>query len=73
MNIDVTIDRIEENYAVCEDDDEHVHFVELIKLPNGAKEGYVVTILDDGTVIINEAKTEKRRQEILQLQSKLFK
>lgn len=72
MNIEVTIDSIEENFAVCEDENENVHLIEKIKLPNGAKEGYIVTIFNDGTVVINEEKTQMRRQEILKLQEKLF-
>lgn len=70
--MDVTIDSIEDEYAVCEDENENVHLIERIKLPNGAKEGYVVTIFEDGTVVINEAKTEERRAKILKLQEKVF-
>lgn len=73
MNVEATIDSIEEDFAICEDENENVHFIEKIKLPDGAKEGYVVTIFNDGTVVINEEKTKMRRQEILELQEKLFK
>lgn len=73
MDTDVTIDRIEDDFAICEDQNEKVYMIEVSRLPGGAKEGFVVTIHDDGSVVVNLAQTEQRRKVIEDLQKKLFK
>ncbi len=58
------IDRFEENYAVCEDDDGKFFALERTEIPDNVSEGDVLEISDDGTVCINEAETENRRNRI---------
>lgn len=67
------IDRIEGNYAICEDKEEKFFAIEVPELPQGAKEGTVLDIQDaDGTIVINEEETNRRREKMNRKQHKLF-
>lgn len=58
------IDRFEENYAVCEDEDEKFFAIERTEIPDGAEEGDVLNIDEDGNICINVEETENRRNRI---------
>ncbi len=58
------IDRFEENYAICEDDDGKFFALEKTEVPENVAEGDVLEIGDDGTIRINETETENRRNRI---------
>ncbi|MBQ7521696.1 MAG: DUF3006 domain-containing protein [Clostridia bacterium] len=58
------IDRFEENYAICEDDDGKFFALEKAEIPENVSEGDVLEIGDDGTIRINETETENRRNRI---------
>lgn len=68
----VVIDRFEENYAVCENEDRTMINLEKKLLPNGAKEGDIL-VLQDGTISIDKADTQKRKNEIDDLMEDMWK
>lgn len=66
------IDRFEGRYAICEGKDKHFFALELAELPQGAREGDVLEISDDGVITINADKTAQRRDRILKKQNALW-
>ena len=65
------IDRFEGDYAVCENDAKE--FIEIVKtsLPNGAREGSVIFINDNGKVTLLE--DEQRSKRISEKMKKVWK
>lgn len=63
-----TIDRIEDGYAVCIDDEGRQSDIELSLIESGARSGDVLS--DDYKILREE--TERRRAEIQALQDELF-
>ncbi len=57
-----SIDRIEENFAVCEDENRQRLEIPRDRLPEGAKEGDVLRLTDGGYEIDRE-ETARRREE----------
>lgn len=68
----VSIDSIEDNYAICEDDNYNTIYLSIDKLPPHAKEGDIIQINDDGTLEINAEETKRRRAEAINLQNKIW-
>ena len=74
------IDRFEGGYAICEEmtdkpkkkKDLHFYGIALNELPEGAKEGDVLVIGDDGALKIDVDATKVRREKIRQLQEKVW-
>lgn len=77
------IDRFEGEYAICEEQMEgkqkkkkskELHFFGIAReeLPEGAGEGSVLVIRNDGTLALDEAATKARREKILALQNSLW-
>lgn len=75
------IDRFEGGFAICEDmadgkpkkkKDMHYYGIALNELPEGAKEGDVLVIGDNGALKIDAAATKARREKIRQLQEKVW-
>ena len=66
----ITIDRFDGIYAICEDKD--FFAIETSELPQGAKAGDVLKITDDGALSIDVEETERRRARILEKQKKLM-
>ena len=76
------IDRFEGIYAICEGMEEgkgkskkkdiHYFAIEQTELPADAKEGDVLVIRDDGTLLIDDAATKARREKIKKLQNNLW-
>ena len=66
------VDRIEGEYAVCEDADGKMQNILLCQLPACVKEGSVLN-LADGNYFLDENAYAQRKQKILDLQKKLFK
>ena len=66
------IDRFDGTYAICEDKDKAFFAIDQTELPAGAKTGDVLVITDDGTLEIDVAETERRRNRILEKQKKLL-
>lgn len=68
-----TLDRFEENWAICEDEKGITHFLRKEKLPAGIKEGTIFTILEDETIIVHKKETAQKRQELSGLFDSLIK
>ena len=68
----ITIDRFDGIYAICEDKDKAFFAIETSELPQGAKAGDVLKITDDGALSIDVEETERRRARILEKQKKLM-
>ncbi len=77
----LTIDRFEGGYAICEElaaekpkkkKDLHFFGIALAELPAGAKEGDVLVIGEDGTLAIDAAATQARREKIRKLERSVW-
>lgn len=68
----ITIDRFDGIYAICEDKDKAFFAIETSELPQGAKAGDVLKITDDGALSIDVEETERLRARILEKQKKLM-
>jgi len=65
------VDRIEEEYAVCEKEDRTMIELKLDSLPYGVKEGTVLN-LENGKVFIDEAETLNKKRAAQKLLDNLF-
>ena len=66
----ISIDRIEEDIAVCEENGDMIS-LPLSSLPSDTKEGDILTLSENGW-ILSEDTTEKRKNSLLDLQNSLF-
>ena len=66
-----SIDRIEENIAVCEDDDGNVLKLSVDELPQEIREGDIMEKTESGFVI-DADETKARRKKIAELQRNIF-
>lgn len=67
----LSVDRIENDTAVCERDDMSVVELALSALPQGTKEGSVLKV-ENGIYSLDENEEKRRRKRILELQNMLF-
>lgn len=67
-----TVDRIEENVAVCMDENEVITNLNVADLPFEVREGTVIVVNDDGSIEHDSESEEKRREELFALQESLF-
>lgn len=67
-----SIDRFEENFAICIDENENIKIMEIKKLPKNAREGDIIKVLKDGTFKIDKEKTKREREDIFKLQDDIF-
>jgi len=67
----VIVDRFEGEYAVCEKEDKTMMDIPVKNLPVGAKEGDVL-IVSDNSIVIDNAETAKRKENINKLMDKLW-
>lgn len=67
----VIIDRFEENFAVCEKEDEEMINIEKSKLPLNSKEGDVL-IIDGENITFDEEETNARRERMRKLMDSLW-
>lgn len=58
-----TIDRIGETIVICEDENGDMVKVQALELPEGVREGDILTKAD-GTWILEREETKRRRQRI---------
>ena len=65
------VDRRENGFAVCEDNEMNVVNIPLDVLPGEVKEGSVL-LFEDGKYILLPDEAEERRQRILSLQDDIF-
>ena len=67
-----TVDRIEENVAVCMDENEVITNLNVADLPFEVREGTVIVVNDDGSIEHDSESEEKRREKLFALQESLF-
>lgn len=65
------IDRFEEKYAVCEDENKKILNINKSKIPKQAKEGDII-IYRNGTYILDKEKTLNRKKYIEELTKDLW-
>lgn len=68
----LTIDRFEGRFAICEDGGERYFAIETAELPEGAGEGAVLKITDEGELLLDEEETRARRERIAAKQRRAF-
>ena len=66
-----SVDRIEEGFAVCEDENGKAVNLEIGKLPEGVKEGDLISV-DNGEAVILTEETEARRKKLAEKRRALF-
>lgn len=69
----LSIDRFEEGFAVCEDEQGNTLLLLREELPDGAGEGSVLFECEDGTFLLDMEETERRRARIAALQDEIFR
>lgn len=67
-----SVDRIEEDFAVCECDDLSHISVPLKNFPFEVNEGMIIVLNDDGKYSRDEDEEAVMRKKILSLQHKIF-
>ena len=68
----IIIDRFEEEYAVCENEDMRMVNIPVMYLPKGVKEGDCIYLVN-GKYIINNNETERLKKEIEKLTDNMWK
>ena len=68
----LTVDRIEENIAVCPDENGIITELFVSDLPFEVREGTIIIVNDDGSLEHAIESEEKRREELFNLQESLF-
>jgi len=71
MQTYLSVDRIENNLAVCELDDRTVQNIPLSHLPDNVQEGDILCLCN-GEYIIDKQETMRRRNEALKLLKSLM-
>lgn len=66
-----SVERIEENIVLCEDDDGNAVKMKLEDLPKGIREGDIIAKTDGG-YIVDADETELRRRKMAELQKSVF-
>lgn len=66
-----SVDRIEENIAICEDDDGNVLKLNVDELPQEIREGDIIEKTENGFVI-DADETQLRRKKMAELQRNIF-
>ena len=69
--MELIIDRFEEKYAVCEDENKKILNINKSKIPKQAKEGDII-IYRNGTYILDKEKTLNRKKYIEELTKDLW-
>lgn len=68
----LSLDRIEENIAVCYDENNNKHEIDILFLPSDIKEGDIIKQVN-GRFVIGKNETKKKREKIARLQEDLWK
>lgn len=69
---ELIIDRLEGNFFICEDNEKKMFAIDKSEMADGAKDGDVIVISDDGVITIDKSKTNARRKSIGKLQNSVF-
>lgn len=70
--MEYSVDRIEGDYAVCEDECGKMKKIKLKLLPIEIKEGMIICKNKQNKYIVDLYKTNRRREKIYKLQQELF-
>ncbi len=68
----LTIDRFEDDIAVCEKEDCTIVNLLRDKLPNGVRAGNVLMLFDDGEIKINVDEEIRRKKIVFKLFSNMY-
>lgn len=71
IKILLSIDRINSDKLICEDEDGNLKIIPIDKNMKDLKEGSIIEILEDGQIILKEEEYKKRIEKILELKSKI--
>ncbi len=71
IKILLSIDRINSDKLICEDEDGNLKIIPIGKNMKDLKEGSIIEILEDGQIILKEEEYKKRIEKILELKSKI--
>ena len=66
-----SVERIEENIALCEDDLGKTVKLRLDELPENIREGEIIVLTENGYTIDSD-ETSSRRKKMAEMQKKLF-
>jgi len=66
------IDRFEGKFAICEDAEQKYFAIETAELPDGAGEGSVLKITDEGELLLDQEETQARRERVAAKQRRAF-
>ncbi len=66
------IDRLEEELAICENDDREMISIPRNELPVSVNEGDVILLEEDGSWVLDTDATKKRRERIRKKMMDLF-
>lgn len=61
---ELTVDRFEGNYVICEDKEKNMFAIDKTEMIKGVKEGDIIVISDSGEISVDREKTELRRKRI---------
>lgn len=67
-----SVDRIENCFAVCENSNGEKLNIKLEKLPMNISEGSIIEETSEGSYIICEEETIRKREEVFNLQQSIF-
>ena len=68
----LSIDRFENKYAICVDDNMSAFAITVEELPEGVKSGDVLVIDNEGNIKIDVVETEMRKKRIAEKKNRLF-
>lgn len=68
----LSVDRIEKNQIICEDEDGEIHVVPPKNLPQNLREGSIVSLDKEGNIRLNKRKARVRKNTILNLRRKIY-
>lgn len=69
----LSIDRFDENYAICQADDLKLYAIKKSELPQNTKPGDILNMLPNGSLALDIKETDRRKKRIKKLQNKIFK
>ena len=68
----LSVDRLEGNFVICQDDEKKMYAIETGEAPRGVKEGDILAIDEDGKIAIDADETARRRSKIKKLQDSVW-
>lgn len=66
------VDRFEEDWVICEDENGNETRIEIKNVPHSVREGSVI-LYENGEFILDSAETELRRKNISKLKKYIYK